>query len=207
MIDFHIHSVYSDGTGTVMDIAKKASRMKMDAIAIVDHGPYHPSGLTERKAKNRNSEIREAEATYGIRILSGVELEIEGDGSLTIPGTFDIVFITSHSPLTPSRINMFIDTLKNRRISAIAHFGAFGFMGFEDMELIEIFLDTVEKKGISIEINEAYMAPPGFILEMCTQRNITCTVGSDSHTVEGVGRVEWAMRCMETYFKGRLINW
>ncbi len=207
MIDLHIHSVYSDGAGNVMDIARKATERNLDAIAIVDHGSDHFLGLTERKAGKRDMEIRDAEAIYGIEILSGIEVEIHGDGNLFIPGKFDYILISSHSTMTPQKINMMMDTVKKQRVSAIAHFGAFGFMGFEDMELLEGLFDLLESKKVSVEINEAYMAPPDFILEMCRDRDLTCTVGSDSHRIEDVGKVEWAMKCMETYFKGRLIRW
>ena len=207
MIDFHIHSSYSDGEASIMEIARKASSMKLEAIAVLDHGPYHPLGLTEKKTRKRKMEIEEAEATYGIEILDGVEVEIEGDGGLSIPGEFDLVLITSHSIITPAEVHRFISAVKENRVDVIAHFGAFGFVELGESELINMFLDIIESNRVALELNEAYRAPPDPVLELCMEREIMCSVGSDSHTVAGIGKIEWALKCMETYFKGRLIRW
>ena len=37
MIDLHIHTNYSDGTDTVIDVLKKAEELKLDIISITDH--------------------------------------------------------------------------------------------------------------------------------------------------------------------------
>ena len=37
MIDLHIHTTYSDGTDSVIDVLKKAEKLGLKAIAITDH--------------------------------------------------------------------------------------------------------------------------------------------------------------------------
>ena len=37
MIDMHIHTKYSDGTGTVKEVLQKAEEMKLEYISITDH--------------------------------------------------------------------------------------------------------------------------------------------------------------------------
>jgi len=60
MFDLHIHSIYSDGTATIDEIARKAKEMGMKVIAIVDHSVEHRLGIDEGKAKQRQAEIEEA---------------------------------------------------------------------------------------------------------------------------------------------------
>ncbi|MEM4503918.1 MAG: PHP domain-containing protein, partial [Archaeoglobaceae archaeon] len=67
-MDYHIHSNYSDGKASVLEIAKKAKELRLREIAIVDHSIELSFGLDERKAKKRAEEIEIAKETYGIKI-------------------------------------------------------------------------------------------------------------------------------------------
>ena len=48
--DYHTHTVYSHGKGTVLENALVAKEVGLKEIAISDHGFSHPAfGLTKRK--------------------------------------------------------------------------------------------------------------------------------------------------------------
>ena len=85
LIDLHIHTRYSDGRNTVMDIVRHAEASGLEAIAITDH--YHMIGY-ERTA-NYIFEIRESsEEASSTRVLVGLEVHPSGNA---IPQLLDHV--------------------------------------------------------------------------------------------------------------------
>lgn len=78
--DFHVHSNYSDGKGTIEDLAKSAIEKGLTTIAITDHmplplNPWYSVGTG--KIQSYRDDIQEAQMRYGhkLTILSGLEIE------------------------------------------------------------------------------------------------------------------------------------
>lgn len=92
--DYHTHTQYSHGTGSVMDNAKYAKSIGIKEIAITDHGFNHISfGIKRKKLKELREDIEEAKIETGINILFGIEANIissEGDLDL-IPSDFEYI--------------------------------------------------------------------------------------------------------------------
>lgn len=65
MIDLHIHTNYSDGTDTVMDILKKAEELKLEIISITDH---------DKVDAHLEIETIDSKEYYRGVIIKGVEL-------------------------------------------------------------------------------------------------------------------------------------
>ncbi len=61
--ELHAHSVHSDGSLTVAEMAREARRLGLEAVALTDHNTL--SGLAE---------IAEAERASGVTIIPGMEL-------------------------------------------------------------------------------------------------------------------------------------
>lgn len=66
MIDLHLHTNYSDGTDTVLELLEKAEQQKIEIISITDHD------TVDAYKELENSEIRNK---YKGQIISGVELK------------------------------------------------------------------------------------------------------------------------------------
>lgn len=62
-IDFHIHTVYSDGTYTPQEVVYKAKKLGLIAISITDHDSV--SGLDEALKAGRE---------WGVEVIPGVEI-------------------------------------------------------------------------------------------------------------------------------------
>ncbi len=77
--DLHIHSNYSDGTSSVLGIAKEAKRLGYEYICITDHSEKarYARGLSLPRLKERNELCKKIERDVGIRIFRGIELELE----------------------------------------------------------------------------------------------------------------------------------
>lgn len=73
--DYHTHTVFSHGKGTIEDNVKVAVSKGLDGIAISDHGPGHLTyGLDVGKIPEMKKEIQRLATAYPqIKILLGVE--------------------------------------------------------------------------------------------------------------------------------------
>ena len=65
-VDFHIHTNYSDGQATPVEIVKKAKELEYDMIAITDHDGI--DGINEALI---------AGETAGVKVVPGIELATE----------------------------------------------------------------------------------------------------------------------------------
>lgn len=78
--DYHTHTVFSHGKGTILENALVAQEKGLKEIAISDHGLSHPAfGLSLRKIPKMKKLCKEASEITGINVLLGIESNIVGD--------------------------------------------------------------------------------------------------------------------------------
>jgi len=105
--DLHCHTTWSDGTRSVLEMARAAKERGYQYIAITDHSQSLTiaRGLDIDRLRAQRKEIEEAREVIGsdFRIFHGVELEIKLDGTLDLPDDvlawLDIVVASVHSGL------------------------------------------------------------------------------------------------------------
>lgn len=109
--DYHTHTIYSHGTGTIRDNVEAAIKKGLKEIAICDHGPGHYLyGVKKVNLPIMRAEIDKLNEEYcvkGIKILLGVESNITGfDGSIDMDDELikltDILLLGYHYGVTPS---------------------------------------------------------------------------------------------------------
>ena len=77
--DYHTHTVFSHGKGTIYDNVKAAADANLREIGITDHGFSHPAfGLTKRKIPKMRALCTEAEREFGVKTYLGIESNIIG---------------------------------------------------------------------------------------------------------------------------------
>ncbi len=81
--DYHTHTPYSHGKGTVEENAARAKELGLKQIGITDHGFAHLAfGLKRKKVSALIADCRAASVKLGIDVLVGMEANILGeDGS------------------------------------------------------------------------------------------------------------------------------
>ena len=103
----HNHSTYSDGLHSLEEMAKQARSMDLQYFGICDHSQTanYANGLKPERVLEQMREIEALNKKMApFKILSGIESDILGDGSLDYTNDilmlFDIVVASVHSNLT-----------------------------------------------------------------------------------------------------------
>lgn len=108
--DYHTHTIYSHGKGTIRENVLEARRKGLKEIAITDHGLNHIIlGLKWWKVEQSIKEIEELRKEFSdITIYMGIEANIIGTrGIIDIKpeqfAYFDIILCGFHKPARPDR--------------------------------------------------------------------------------------------------------
>jgi putative hydrolase len=205
MLDLHIHSIYSDGTATIDQIARKAKERGLKVIAIVDHSLEHKKGITEEKLKQRQRDIERAKDIYGIEILSGIECGILPNGEIALPNfEFDLVVASIHDLLRTEeyyyRIRRCLEK-NGDKIHVLGHLHSDVFSCGRDFSQDVEIIDLLIEHDVAIEINSLHHAPPIDFLDMCSGKNLKYSIGSDAHSLERVGDVKWCFEMAKRFLK------
>ncbi len=78
LFDYHTHTTFSHGKGSIEDNVKEAINKGLEAIAITDHGPGHKTyGIKMSDVPKMRSEIKRLQKAYPqIKIYLGIEANI-----------------------------------------------------------------------------------------------------------------------------------
>jgi len=130
--DLHMHSTWSDGRLSILEMARAAQNRGYQHIVISDHSVSLgiANGLSEDRLRSQADEIREVNQTLGpdFRILQGTEMEIRADGNLDYPdevlADLDFVIASLHVGLRQSReqiMDRLMAAVENPHVDMIAH--------------------------------------------------------------------------------------
>jgi len=129
--DYHTHTRYSHGKGTIEDNVLEARRKGLRELAITDHGPGHfMYGVAPKSLAKMRREVDRLNGKYpDIRVLLGVEANvISMDGRLDVDehilSMLDILLVGYHFGALPATLrdgyNIHIKNLAGRWIKKIA---------------------------------------------------------------------------------------
>lgn len=72
--DYHTHTTYSHGLGSILDNANEAKNKGLKELAITDHGSGHIFfGIDRNSLPKMREEVDEAQKITGVKVLLGVE--------------------------------------------------------------------------------------------------------------------------------------
>jgi putative hydrolase len=129
--DLHAHTTWSDGKASLKDMACAAVALGHRYLAVTDHSPRITvvHGLGPERLAAQREEIASVQAEIdGLEILSGIEVDINEDGSLDLPddalSELDIVIASPHAGLRmdPSaQTERMLHALENPHVDIIGH--------------------------------------------------------------------------------------
>ena len=196
---FHIHSSFSDGTGSVQVMAEAAKKMGFSYIGLSDHSQSarYAGGLTLEKLQRQWEEVaRLNQEMKGIHIFKGIESDILPDGSLDyeedILRQFDFVIASVHSHFTMSEQEMtqrVIKALRNPYTTILAHPTGRLLLAREPyaIDMISI-VDEAARQGVAIELNaHPYRLDIDWRLcKYAKEKGAVIAINPDAHDQEGL---------------------
>ena len=203
--DLHIHSSYSDGNSEVSEIVQRANKLHLNAIAITDH--FWPSAGALRGGKsiidNRRFDIDTARSNCPqLAILDGVEVDIQSNGSLA-PVTggleqFDIVIGSFHW-MANSRTwsTALIKALQNPQFQILAHWD--GYLSSYREEDGKAVAKQLAEAGVAVELSGRYISEHTEFFELARDAGCKFTLGSDSHSIETIGQLDFQRKLATDY--------
>lgn len=129
--DLHLHSNWSDGVSSILELVDRAREKGYRYLAVTDHSRSLrvARGLSEEKLMEQHRVISELNKDLkDFRILTGVEVEILADGSLDysdeILKEIDLVVASVHSAFKQDQETMterILTALANEHVDVIGH--------------------------------------------------------------------------------------
>lgn len=217
--DYHTHTRYSHGKGSIEDNVLAARKRGLKRIAITDHGFGHIRiGIKPKDVDEMKAEIQRLNAKHDdIEILLGVEANLRDlMGTIDIPDTymdkFDIILMGFHKAVIPSScqdaIDLFVknglskifpmDKEKLKRQNAQAMINA---MDRYPINIIthpgaKIDIDTrllakhAAKRGVALEINASHGFMTTEYVKIAMEEGVSFVINSDAHHPNRVGDFE-----------------
>ncbi len=220
MIDFHIHSYFSDGDQTPQSILEVAQRRRLSAIAITDHcditGRFmYLRDISEpRPLREYIDEIHALPTIEDLSIFIGVEICDFSNPALVPPefSELDFLLIETFPAQTPQfkTFNPIDESIKlKHRYNfpvGLAHPTIYD---------IEQNIDQIDQYNLFIELNvDKLLSPPSSQVQILqrtadilhSSSKLQISIGSDAHIIFLIGAVKilWDF-VLENDFQDRLI--
>lgn len=212
--DLHVHSNYSDGTSTPLEMVRAASEKELEAVAISDHGPEISVGIKRKEIRQMIRDVEFAKEDSEITVLCGIEANtVNLEGEIDVREEFleemDIVLGGVHSinaswkssseRISREYFETVLNLMKRREIDILTH----PFWYYEDLstylsqEDLESFCEVAAREDVAIELNEKYQVPKKKLLSICRRKGTVFSLGSDAHGPKEVGELNWGCKMLE----------
>jgi DNA polymerase (family 10) len=194
--DLQVHSNWSDGKLSMLEMARAAAKRGMKVIAFTDHSLSLgvANGLSIERHAGQQKEIDQAQKELGnsIQILHATEVEIKADGSLDYPDEFlaslDLVLASLHSSLRQPRQKVterLIKAIHNPNVDIIGHPTGRIIPDREGADLdMPAVLAAAAESGVALEINAhpARLDLDDVAARSAKEMGIPISINTDSHS-------------------------
>jgi len=188
--DLQVHTEYSDGSGTVREMAEAADERDLEYVLLTDHGPHAPipETLDRERFDRQRTDIDEVNAddNVDVTVLQGIEAEITADG-LEIPEGWcadcDLIVAGLHGRLRDPTDRV-IDAFRESPIDMFAHPTNRLRTEREPLDLdLDAVMEAAAAERVAIEINAQ---PERLDLEWESvkeyRETVRYVVSTDAHT-------------------------
>jgi DNA polymerase (family 10) len=162
--DLHVHSDWSDGRASILEMAKAAKALGYEYVAVSDHSPSVgiAGGLAPEKMEEKIKAVAAVnEVLEGITVLMGTEVDIKADGRLDYPNDLlakcDVVVASVHmgQQQTLRAISgRLISAIENEFVDIIGHPTGRIIDQREPYDIdMQSVLEAARRTGTAMEIN------------------------------------------------------
>lgn len=203
--DLHLHSTWSDGAASILEMAQAGRQRGYEFMAICDHsgGLAIANGLNAQRLQEQRQEIDSLANDAPLRLLAGSEVEVHRDGKLDfdddVLAGLDLVVASLHSGIRQDQetiTDRICRTLANRNVDIVAH---------PTGRLIERrpgasydwprVIDAAVSSGTALEIN----ADPSRLdmreehARMAAEAGALIAIDSDAHHPDGLSNMRYGV--------------
>ena len=234
--DYHSHTTYSHGKGSIADNALVASQKGLEILAITDHAVRHPFiGVSRKKYDAIRKDLQEVQSHYpDLTLLMGIEANILGmDGDIDVTDEdaklLDIVIAGYHLTSFPYKFADYFNitwnaltkyTMKSTKgqiarntamyVNAIKKhkIDILTHPGFRlDIDYKEVGKVCADY-GTYVELSSRHRTPNDSNIEGLLATDCQFVLDSDAHKSVDVGSVEFAKSLVENHAipKERIAN-
>jgi len=194
--DLHAHTKATDGRNTIQEMAEAARRRGFEYLAITDHSRRlaMAHGLDPKRLFEQLEEIdRLNEASPGLTILKGIEVDILEDGSLDLPDEdlrrLDLVVGAVHSHFRLSRLKQterILRAMDQPHFTILAHPSG---RLIDEREPYEVDMPRLirhaRERGCALEVNAhpVRLDLTDTDCQMAKDEGVLVSINSDAHSV------------------------
>ncbi|MBR5226442.1 MAG: PHP domain-containing protein [Clostridia bacterium] len=220
--DYHTHTTFSHGKGSVIENALSAKEKGLTEIAIADHGFGHLLyGMKRKDLPTLKQQILKAQEETGIKIYLGVEANftsLEGDIDITEKDLENIeVLLVGHHRFVKSSIKdkfkFFIPNMLGIKSKKQIERNTNAICLAMDKHPIDVLthlkhgiaidLERIAKKAVEtntyIELNASKMLFTKKELLMMVRLGVKFVINTDAHKPQKVGVAENVIKTLEEY--------
>ena len=196
--DLHVHSNWSDGSAPIEEMMATAAALGHEYCALTDHSPRLTiaNGLSPERLRKQLDVIDELRDQFaGMRILTGIEVDILDDGSLDqepeLLDRLDIVVASVHSKLSMDSASMtrrMVRAVSNGHADVLGHCTGRLVSGNRDIRPesqfdAEAVFTACRDHGTAVEINSRpeRRDPPGRLLQLALEIGCDFSINTDAH--------------------------
>jgi len=205
--DLHMHTTWSDGRRSVLQMAQAAQARGYTYMAITDHSQSLgiANGLTPERLWQQREEIRAANEQLGpgFTVLHGIEMEIRADGALDfgddVLAELDFVIASLHTSLSQPReqvTDRMLNAIWNPHVDMIAHPTGRLLPDRPGADLdMDMILEAAAATQTILEVN----ANPYRLdlrdthVRRALQLGVTIAINSDAHDTEQQGLLRYGV--------------
>jgi len=204
--DLHVHTSWSDGKATVLEMARAACERGYEYLAICDHtrNVRVVPGLDADDVRRQAEEIAAANASVApFRVLAGIECDILPDGTLDLPddvlAELDWVQASVHAGQRAPRETItkrVVEALRHPSVSCLSHPKGriINHRPENDLDLERVFEVALEE-GKAVEVNGL---PDRLDLRdahvrLAVEAGVPIVCSTDAHFTLGLGNMVLAV--------------
>lgn len=201
--DCHTHSDWSDGGSPIREMAEAAAHLGHEWLVLTDHSPRLTvaNGLSAERLREQLAVVAALNAELApFRILTGIEVDILGDGSLDqdpdLLAALDVVVASVHSELRMPSAQMtrrMLAAVSNPHVDVLGHCTGRRVRGRprpESAFQAETVFQACRDHGVAVEINSRpdRLDPPRRLLRLAVELGCVFAIDSDAHAP---GQLHW----------------
>jgi len=204
--DLHMHSTWSDGKATILEMATAARELGYEYVAICDHTPNVRvvPGVDADDLRRQGEEIATVnEELAPFRVLRGTEVDIRADGMLDLPddvlAELDWVQLSLHAGQRQGRAELtrkVTEAMRHPAVRALSHPKGRIINHRPPNELdLERTFEVALETGVALETNGLpdRLDLSGPEIKQAIEAGVPIVVSTDAHSVRGLENMRLAV--------------